>query len=249
MSTSKNHTNIITPLLISILLLVSGKLKPLKPFYHQVSRLSITLQRPVLNLRQTFSRQRNLLTSLPQTHFTNLSLQAENSQLKTQNLLFKNKLQLQDQETLSWKTLPLRIIKVGSIITATTKDIDRVKLGMPVVQSTNLIGLVKDINGPIINILSLTHKQTILSVQTDSGIQAELVFKDQTLQLTNLTDQVIPQEKSTIFTLPTEKIPEGLIIGHTLDTLTTPNDPVQRVKVKTSINLNTLTSPHIIISL
>jgi len=228
----------LTPLLISILLLVSSKLKPLEPSYQKVTSSLISLNQPIYNLKNKLDQQKLFISSLPSMHFNNLSLQAENSQLKTQNLLLKNKLNLQNFATPSWNTVPVRIIKTDQTISATSDQTDKIKPGMPLIQSTNLIGIVQKISSSIIYILPLTDKNVTFPVQTDQDVKGNYIFQDQIPQMANIASQNTPNQTDTVFTLPTEQIPEGLVVGQVAQTLTQPSNPIQRVELKLSINPN-----------
>ncbi|MBU1200303.1 hypothetical protein KJ953_02070 [Patescibacteria group bacterium] len=234
----------LTPLLISILLLVSGKLKPLEPSYQKVTSALISINRPIYNLKNKLNQQKLFITSLPGMHFNNLALQAENSQLKTQNLLLKNKLNLEDFHTPSWNTVPVRIIKVDNLISATSDQTDKIKPGMPLVSSTNLIGIVQKISSSIIYILPLTDKNVTFPVQTDQDVKGNYIFQDQIPQMANISNQTHLNQNDTVFTLPTEQIPEGLIVGQVVQSLTQPSNPIQRVEIKLSPQQGT----HIILS-
>ena len=236
------------PLLLSILLLVSGKLKPLQPGYQKLSSFLISTHQPIHTLKNKLNRQVGFITSLPTTYYQNLTLRAENEKLKTQNLLLKNKLNLKSFNTPSWTTVPVRIIKTDKIITATSDQTSQIKPGMPLISSTNLIGIVQKTSFSIIYILPLTDANVFFPIQTDQNIKGDYVVKDKTPQITNISNQTTPNLNNTVFTLPTEQIPEGLIVGQVAQTLTKPSNPIQRVEITLPINPNQLDQAHIILS-
>jgi len=236
----------LTPLLISILLFVSSKLKPLKPGYQKLTTTLISLHQPINQLRNQLNQTKQFITSLPSIHYQNLSLKAENNQLKTQNLLLKNQLNLKDFKNPSWTTVPVRIIKVGQIITATTNQTDQLKPGMPLIYSTNLIGLIQKVSSPIVYILPLTHPEINFPVQISQDIKGDFVFQNQTPQMINIANPNTPIQHDTVFTLPTEQIPEGLIVGQVSQTLTKPSNPIQKVEIKLPLNPSQITFGHII---
>lgn len=246
MQTSNNKAIVIAPLLISILLLVSSKLKPLEPKFENLTNILISLHQPISNLKYKVNQKKLFITSLPSIQHQNLTLKAENSQLKTQNLLLKNQLNLSNLETPSWNTVPVKIIKVDHLITATTNQIDQIKKGMPLVQSTNLIGIVKEILGPIIHILPLNHQDITFPLQVSPDIKGDFVFQNQITQMVNISNQTVPDQDETVFTLPTEQIPEGLVVGQVLQTLTPSSNPIQRVEIELSLNPSQLISAQII---
>ena len=62
-----------------------------------------------------------------------------------------------------------------------------------------------------------------------------------------MTNQTIPNQNETVFTLPTEQIPEGLIVGQVGQTITKPSNPIQKVEIILSPTIhNPNTSAHII---
>jgi cell shape-determining protein MreC len=236
----------LTPLLISILLLVTSKLKPLEPSYQKITNSLISLHQPITSLKNKTNQQKILLTSLPKIRYQNLDLQAENSQLKTQNLLLKNKLNLTNFETPSWNTVPVRIIKIDQVISATSNQTDQVKPGMPLVHSTNIIGIVQKVSSSIIYILPLKNDDISFPVQTDQDTQGDYVFQNRLSQMTNITDQETPNQDDTVFTLPTEEIPEGLIVGQVKQVLTKPSNPIQKVEIDLPLNVSQITDTYII---
>ena len=213
---------------------MSSKLKPLEPTYQKTTSKLISFYQPIYNLRGKLDQQKLFITSLPTMHFNNLALQAENSQLKTQNLLLKNKLNLEDFHTPSWNTIPVRIIKVDNLISATSDQTDKIKPGMSLVSSTNLIGIVQKISSSIIYILPLTDPNVFFPVQTGQNTKGDYLVKDKIPQITNISNQTRPNQNDTVFTLPTEQIPEGLIVGQVVQSLTQPSNPIQRVEIKLS---------------
>ena len=226
----------LTPLLISILLLVSGKLKPLEPGYQEVTNTLISINQPIYNLKNKVNQQKLFITSLPSIHFSNLALQAENNNLKTQNLLLKNKLDLKSFSSPVYNTIPVRIININQTISATSDHTDLIEPGMPLVQSTNIIGIVQKVSSSIIYILPLTNKNVSFPAQTNQGVKGNYLFQDQIPQMANIASQNTPNQTNTVFTLPTEQIPEGLIVGTVTQTLTKPSNPIQRVEIKLSSN-------------
>lgn len=236
----------LTPLLISILLLVTTKLKPLEPTFKKLTSSLVTLHEPISNLKNKVTQQKTFITSLPKLKYQNLNLQAENSQLKTQNLLLKNKLNLESFNIPTWDTVPVRIIKINQLISATSDQTDEIKPGMPLVYSTNIIGIVQKVSSPIIYILPLKNIDVSFPVQTDQNTKGDYVFINQTSQMTNITDQKTPNLDDTVFTLPTEKIPEGLIVGTVKQNLTKPSNPIQSVEIDPATNISQTTSPYII---
>jgi cell shape-determining protein MreC len=226
----------LTPLLISILLFVSGKLKPLEPGFKNVTSFLITLHQPVNNLKDKLNQQKLFIASLPSIHFSNLALQAENGKLKTENLLLRNKLNLKSFELPTYNTVPVRIIKIDQTISATSDHTDLIKPGMPLTQSTNIVGIVQKVSSSIIYILPLTNKDASFPVQTNHDIKGNYLFQDQIPQMANIANKNVPNQMSTVFTLPTEQIPEGLIVGEVTQALTQPSNPIQRVEIKLSAN-------------
>lgn len=227
----------LTPLLLSILLLVSNKLKPLQPGYQKITATLIAVNQPIYNLKNKLNQQKLFIASLPGLNYQNLSLRSENSRLKTQNLLLKNQLDLNVKIQPCkldpcWEAVTIKIIKTGRVITATGNQLEQISAGMPYIQDSNLVGIVQKISPPIIYILPLTHKDVSLQVQTISGVHGNYVYQDHTPQMINLADQTIPPKNEAVFTLPTEQIPEGLNIGSTNRMLTKPSNPSQKMEIK-----------------
>ncbi len=211
-----------------------GKLKPLESGFSKVTSSLILIHQPIYNLKNKLDQQKLFVASLPSIHFSNLSLQAENEKLKTQNLLLKNKLDLKSFDLPDYNTIPVRIININQTISATSDHTDLIEPGMPLVQSTNIIGIVQKVSSSIIYILPLTDKNVSFPAQTDQGDKGNYLFQDQIPQMANIASQNVPNQTNTVFTLPTEQIPEGLIVGTVTQTLTKPSNPIQRVEIKLS---------------
>ena len=102
---------------------------------------------------------------------------------------------------------------------------------MPLVQSTNLIGLVQKIESSIIYITPLSNSSVFFPVQTNQNAQGDYVFQSNLSQMINIPNQNTPGQNNTVFTLPTDQIPEGLIVGQVAQTITKPSDPMQKVEI------------------
>lgn len=246
MTSTQTKYQIIAPFLISLLLLTLSNIPQADSFTSLPTRLIHPLYSPFSQLGQKLQKQQQLVTSLPQTQYYNLLLRQENTQLQTQLLLLKNQIHYDSIPSLNWPNQSVKIINLTPLVTVTTSDLSLIRLGQPLVDSTALLGIVTEIKPPLIYITPLTHPDTHLDIQTLDQIQAEYIFADQTPQITNLPSQNPLPENTTIYTLPTQYIPGGLVIGTTTQSLSNPQQPLQRIKIKLNTHINQAQNPSII---
>lgn len=152
------------------------------------------------------------------------------------NKFFSDK--IQDQEVLaklgpkSWTTIPVKLISIDNIATLTASDLTNIKPGQPVISDDTIVGLVQVVEAPIIKVLPLTHLDVRLNVQTDTNVQGQYLFKNSLPLVTNIPSEASFNTQATIFTLPSEMIPENLIVGSIEQIITNPAAPSQEVSLK-----------------
>lgn len=249
MTSTQTKHQIISPLLISLLLLTLSHIPQVDSLTSLPIRLVQPFYSPLSQLGQKLENQQQLFASLPQTQYQNLILKQENTQLQTQLLLLKNQLHYGSVPSPNWPSQSVKIINLSPLVTATAPDLSLIQPGQPLVDSTALLGIVTEIKPPLIYITPLTHSDIHLNIQTLDQIQAEYVFTDQTPQITNLPSQTPIPENTTIYTLPTQYLPEGLVVGTTTQSLSNPQQPLQKIKIKLNTPINQAQSPSIITSL
>jgi len=248
MTSTQTKHQLISPLLISLLLFTLSRIPQLNSLTSLPTRLIQPLYSPISQLGQKLQNQQQIITSLPQTQYENLTLKQENTQLQTQILLLKNQLHYDTIPSLNWPSQPVKIINLSPLVTATAPDLSLIQPGQPLVDSTALLGIVTEVKPPLIYITPLTHPDIHLDVQTINQIQAEYIFANQTPQITNLPSQTPIPTNTTIYTLPTRHLPEGLVIGTTTQSLSNPQQPLQKIQIKLNTPINQTQSPSIITS-
>lgn len=246
-STQTKH-QIIAPLLVSLLLLTLSHIPQANSLTSFPTHLIHPFYSPLSQIGQKLQKKQQLLTHLPQTQYQNLILRQENAQLQTQLLLLKNQLHYDSVPSPNWPSQSVKIINLSPLVTATTTDLSSIQPGQPLVDSTALLGIVTEVKPPLIYITPLTHSDIHLNIQTLDQIQAEYVFTNQTPQITNLPSQTPIPENTTIYTLPTQYLPEGLVVGTTTQSLSNPQQPLQKIKIKLNTPINQAQNPSIITS-
>lgn len=246
MTSAQTKHQILSPLLISLLLFTLSHIPQVNSLTSLPTRLVHPFYSPLSQLGQKLNNQQQLISSLPQTQYQNLILKQENTQLQTQLLLLKNQLHYDSIPSLNWPSQSVKIINLTPLVIVTTSNLSLIQPGQPLVDSTALLGIVTEVKPPLIYITPLTHPDIHLNIQTLDQIQAEYIFTDQTPQITNLPSQTPIPENTTIYTLPTQYLPEGLIIGTTTQPLSNPQQPLQKIKIKLNTPINQAQNPSII---
>lgn len=246
MTSTQTKHQIISPLLISLLLFTLSRIPQVDPLTSLPIRLIQPLYSPISQLGRNLQNKQHLIASLPQTQYENLTLKQENTQLQTQVLLLKNQLQYDTAPSINWPTQPIKIVSLSPLVTATAPDLSLIQPGQPLVDSTAILGIVTEVKPPLIYITPLTHPDIRLDIQTIDQIKAEYVFTNQTPQITNLPSQTPISQNTTIYTLPTQYIPEGLVVGTTTQPLSNPQQPLQKIEIKLNTPINQTQNPSII---
>ena len=176
----------------------------------------------------------SFLKDLPSIYDQNQGLREENQSLK---LVLKN--YTDDQKILGAvttfpKSLPLRLVGEGSELLFTSKITTDIKIGQPVVVGKQLMGIVKEVSSRLIKVTPVTNPNLKLMVQFESGLKGNyLVDKDVPIA-TSLPNDSIYSPNTLVLTLPTDLIPENLIIGEIDQVISSSADPFQKVKIKIS---------------
>lgn len=234
-------------LLLSILIVVSLKLNPLRPILQP-------LISPLTGVKQLLNEQQDFIYSLPKLMAENGKLKEENGHLKV--TLKKLSESINNQETIkaagthAWQAVPVKIVSLDNLATFSGQDLSGVTAGQPVVSGEILVGIVKKVEPPIVTVLPLNSQDLNLDVQLEDGSHGKYMFKNGAPSITNLPNNIAFNPRTTVFTLPTNQIPENLIIGQVSEIITNQANPVQEVKIildqplVTAKNFQIITKPY-----
>lgn len=243
---------IFLPLLFSILLSTVGKLKLGHDLNTLIYNLLTPIQTPLKLLKNQKNQSLNLLSSLPSLSQQNALLKSQNNALLTENQNLKNLLHdqflINEQKHVYTQTIPVRVLSVNQKIAVTTSlDISDVKIGQPAISNQVLIGLVSDIEAPIIYLTPLTQENfPNINLTTQSNQKGNYQYASRTSQLINLPSETDINLNDTVFTQVSEMIPANLIIGKITRLITTKESPLQKAEIKLETDPQTLSNLLII---
>jgi cell shape-determining protein MreC len=189
---------------------------------------------PIASAHQKIEQKKMFLQDLPSIYEQNQTLRSEN-----QNLKLTLKKANEEQKVLGFsssytKVIPLRLVGEGSDLLFTTKDILEVEVGQPVIIDHNLIGIVKEVSTRLIKVLPITSPAFKLPIQLENNLKGNyLVEKDNPL-VTSLPSDFAYSPNTLVLTLPSDQMPENLVIGEIDQVISASADPFQKAKVKIS---------------
>lgn len=215
--------------MLSILLVTATKLN----FTPKINSVLATLVNPILNPLTSLRIQKNALTSFL---LATPSLSLENEKLKNENNFLKLKVKkltnlISDQNQLknltnhTWLSQPIKLVSLDRLASFTSLDFANIRPGQPVATGNSLVGLVKSVEPPIIKVILLNHSDLKLGVQLDTGVHGDYGYIKNEPHVINLDTGTAFNSKTTVFTLPTNLIPENLIIGQIDKITSNPADP------------------------
>lgn len=226
---------------MSILLVLGTQLNLSAPLTSLLSSLFFPVQQPITALRQQKDKLVSLIKNIP-------SLSDENSKLKNENNLLKIKVKtlselIEDQKITgpspTAQIQPIRLISFDNLAIFTSSDLTALAPGQPVITNHSLVGLVKEVAPPIIRVIPLNHPDAKLNVQLETGSKGSYLYKNNSPYIVNLGNDTAFNPKGVILTLPTEQIPENLIIGQVEKITTNPADPTQEATIILDKEINT----------
>ena len=234
----------ITSLFLSILLLALTKLNFTSPLSSILRRFVNPVLSPITYLRTQKNDLLDFLNQIPSLTRENTDLKSENNQLK----LTAKKLTdlIKDQETIKdldslWsgkagsgfarQVQPVKLVSLGNLAAFTSLNFANIRPGQPVATGNSLVGLVKSVEPPVIMVVPLDHPDTKLAVQLDEGTKGDLIYKNSQTLVTNLDSGASFNSKTAVFTLPSNLIPENLLIGQIDKIISNPANPTQEATV------------------
>lgn len=225
----------ISSLFLSILLLALTKLNFTSPLTSILYRLVNPIISPITFMRTQKDNLASFLVRIP-------SLARENEQFKNENAALKlstkiltdlitNQDQLKNLSSYTWRSQPVKLVSLGNLATFTSLDFANIRPGQPVATGNSLVGLVKSVEPPVIMVVPLDHPDTKLTVQLDEGAKGDLIYKNSQTLITNLDSSASFNSKTAVFTLPSNFIPENLLIGQIDKIISNPASPTQEATV------------------
>lgn len=223
---------------LSILLTTGSFLNLTRPLSALLFSLLSPLVQPLTAARGDQTRLLHFISSLP-------TVESENAKLKNENNLLKIKLDRLSEAisnrtlvaSLSanrWQVQPVKLVGLGNLVIFTSQDFAAILPGQPVVSGSSLVGLVKEVQKPIIKVIPLNHREIKLAVQLETGAKGDYVYKGSRPYIINLPSDTVFNSKTTVFTLPTEHIPENLVVGQIEKIVTNQASPTKEA----SLNLD-----------
>lgn len=173
------------------------------------------------------------LQDLPSIYEQNQTLRSENQGLKLA-LKINNDQNVLGVTTSFSKVIPLRLVGEGNDLLFTAKDILEVEIGQPVVIDHNLIGIVKEVSARLIKVLPITSPAFKLPIQLENNLKGNFVVEKDTPLVTSLPSDFAYSPNTLVLTLPTDQMPENLVLGEIDQVISASADPFQKARVKTS---------------
>ncbi len=240
----------IAALFLSILLTVGSFLNLTRPLNSLLFPLLSPLLQPLAAAKSGQAQLSHLIFRLP-------SIYTENTKLKNENTLLKIKLgqlsQALDNQALvaslahrRWQIRPVKLVGLGNLVSFTGQDLTAILPGQPVVSGSSLVGLVKSVQAPIIKVIPLNHQEIKLTVQLETGSQGDYVYKGSRPLIINLPSDTAFNSKTTVFTLPTEHIPENLVVGQIEKIVSDQANPTKEATLSLDQEINSATDFFII---
>jgi cell shape-determining protein MreC len=188
---------------------------------------------PIATIHQKFEQKKMFLQDLPSIYEQNQTLRSENQGLKLA-LKINNDQNVLGVTTSFSKVIPLRLVGEGNDLLFTAKDILEVEIGQPVVIDHNLIGIVKEVSARLIKVLPITSPAFKLPIQLENNLKGNFVVEKDTPLVTSLPSDFAYSPNTLVLTLPTDQMPENLVLGEIDQVISASADPFQKARVKTS---------------
>jgi cell shape-determining protein MreC len=177
------------------------------------------------------------------------NLSRENEKLKQENNLLKvkvkkltdlvsNQNQLKNLTNHAWESQPIKLVSLDNLASFTSLDFANIRPGQPVATGNSLVGLVKSVEPPIIKVTPLNHSDIKLGIQLDTGAHGDYIYKKNEPHVINLDSGSAFNSKTTVFTLPTDVIPENLIVGQIDKITSNPTDPTLEATILLDSNIS-----------
>lgn len=216
---------------MSILLTTGSFLNLTPPLSAFLFSLLYPMVQPLAAARGGQTRLFHFIAGLP-------TVSNENAKLKNENNLLKIKLDQLSQAVSNqalvaslsvnrWQVQPVKLISLGNLVIFTSQNFTAILPGQPVVSGNSLVGLVKEVQKPIIKVVPLNHREIKLAVQLETGAKGDYIYKGSRPYVINLPSDIAFNSKTTVFTLPTEYIPENLVIGQIEKIVTNQANPTR----------------------
>lgn len=237
---------------MSILLTLASFLNLTNPLTSLLYRLANPLLSPLSQVRQAEVRLLALLAALPQTNRDNADLRRDNYLLKIQVKALSESLSGQtlaaSVSQAGWQVQPVRLVSLGSTAVFTSSDFSHIKPGQPVVSDYSLLGLVQSVQPPIVKVLPLNHPQVKIAAQLETGTKGDYLYQNNHPYIVNLPSNVAFNSKTIVLTLPSEQLPENLVIGQVDKVTTNPANPTQEATLTLDQEISSAKDIYIITS-
>ena len=202
---------------MSILLTVGSFLNLIPPLNSLLFSLLSPLLQPLAAAKSGQTRLSHFIVSLPTVYGENTKLKNENALLRIKvgqlNQALNNQVLVASLSRNRWQVQPVQLVGLGNLVIFTSQDFIGIGPGQPVVSGSSLVGLVKEVQAPIIKVIPLNHQEIKLAVALETGAQGDYVYKASQPYIINLPSDTAFNSKTTVFTLPTQHIPENLVVG------------------------------------
>lgn len=197
---------------------------------------------PITYLRGQKELFVNRVGNLPHVAAENEALQKENTLLKIE---VKQLTEAVSDQTLvaslnqhGWQIQPLRLVSLGNSAIFTSQDLTQIKAGQPVISGNSLVGLVKSVQAPVIKVIPLNHPEIRVAVQLETGVKGDYIYQSSHPYIINLPTNVAFNSKTIVLTLPTEQLPENLVLGQIERITSNPADPTQEATLTLDQEIN-----------
>lgn len=221
-------------LFLSLLLFASSNVKKTSFVTNFFQTIFYPILSPIATGHQKFDGAIKYLKDIPSIYDQNRSLRTENQSLKLAIKKFTDEQQVLGVISSFSRTIPLRLVGESDQLLFTSKDLSEIKIGQPVVVDQQLIGLVKEVNSRLIKVSPTNDPDIKLSIQLDSGLRGTYAVEKDVAVVTSLPNDATYSPNTLVLTLPTDLIPENLIIGEIDQVISASSDPFQKLKVKIS---------------
>ena len=228
---------------MSILLTLGSFLNLTRSLNSLLFSLLSPLTQTLTAARSTQAQLSHFISNLPTVFRENIKLKNENNLLKIKVDRLRQAL---DNQTLiasldnnRWQVRPVKLVGLGNLVIFTSQDFSGIQPGQPVVSGNTLVGLVKEVQKPIIKVMPLNQREIKIAAKLETGAKGDYVFKNNSPHIINLGSDTVFNSKTSVFSLPTEQIPENLIIGQIEKIVTNPANPTKEATLTLDQEIST----------
>ncbi len=222
-------------LLLSILLVTLTKLNSAGPLNRLVNILTQPILTPLTWSKNQISQVNSQVIALPRLYSENTKLKEENGHLKI--IVKKLSESLDNQEIIkklsqhTWQVIPLKLVRLDNLATFTGQDLTGIEPGQPLISDDVILGIVKKVESPIVTISPLDQADITFAAQLENGNKGKYIYRSATSIITNLDSNTSFSPRTSVFTLPSNQIPENLIVGQVREIISNQANPVQEASI------------------